>query len=59
MLYQVFVRGGKLQKALQLRRYFAEQAEQYKEVGPAGKETTTAQDDNSIIVRAMKHANGN
>lgn len=59
MLYQVFVRGGKLQKALQLRRYFAEQAEQHNEAGAAAQETTTVPDNDSIIVRAMKRANGN
>lgn len=62
MLYQVYVRGGKLEKALQLRRYFAEQAEQAQPTGKdlaphqSEKETTAVQDDSSIIVRAMKHA---
>jgi len=61
MLHQLYVRGGKLQKALQLRRYFAEQAELAdKDVSAqqSDQETTAVQNDNSIIVRAIKHVNG-
>jgi len=59
LLHQVYVRGGKLQKSLELRRYFAEQADQFKQVRLTAEEKSTVQDDESIIVRAMKHANGN
>jgi hypothetical protein len=59
LLHQIYVRGGKLQKALELRRYFAEQA-QLSEVEFAndGEENlkTRYQDDKSIIVRAIERA---
>ena len=61
LLHQVYVRGGKLQKALELRRYFVEQAhlsEKYIADNPPEKIKASTQDDDSIIVRAMKHANG-
>ncbi len=62
MLHQVYVRGGKLQKALQLRRYFAEQADlagKYVSLQQSDQETTAVQDDDSIIVRAIKYAERN
>jgi hypothetical protein len=61
MLHQVYVRGGKLQKALQLRRYFAEQAdlaEKEMSAPQSEQKTTAVREDDSIIVRAIKHADG-
>jgi len=61
MLHQVYVRGGKLQKALQLRRYFAEQADLAgKDISEkqSEQEMAAVQDDQSIIVRVINRADG-
>jgi hypothetical protein len=59
MLHQVYVRGGKLQKALELRRYFAEQA-QLSEKGYTQDQPDdnkkSGRDDESIIERVIKRA---
>jgi hypothetical protein len=65
MLHQAYVRGGKLQKALQLRRYFAEQAEEATSGGTRVtedhadlRETKETRQQDSMIVRAVDRAGG-
>lgn len=61
MLHQAFVRGGKLQKALQLRRYFAEQARppdtRAKDHGADRSRADDRAEQESIIMRVLDRAN--